>query len=116
GLDPVPWTPNCVTTSRRCPMARTSRFSREFREEAVRLTRLPGNTYRSVGADLGVSHEAVRRWALAFDAQANPRERNALDAHTELVSLPRRGRVLDDEREILVTVSAFLPGEPSRHG
>ena len=38
-------------------MARTTRFSREFREEAVRLARQPGATLRSVGADLGVSHE-----------------------------------------------------------
>jgi transposase len=97
-------------------MARTSRFSREFREEAVRLARLPGNTYRSVGADLGVSHEAVRRWALAFEAQASPRERKALDEHAELVTLRRRVRILEEEREILVKASAFLARETSRRG
>src|SRR3954454_8113124 len=98
----------------RCFMARTSRYSKEFREEAVRLTRLPGNTYRSVGADLGVSHEAIRHWSLAFDAHASPRERAALGEHAELVTLRRRVRVLEEEREILVKASAFLARETRR--
>jgi transposase len=115
GVDPVSWTPDCVTTFHEvCPMARTSRFSREFREEATRLARLPGHTLRSVGADLGVSHETIRRWVEQFEAQASPRERAALDDHTEVVALRRRVRVLEEEREILVKASAFLARETRR--
>ncbi len=95
-------------------MARTSRFSGEFRAEAVRLARLPGNTLRSVGKDLGVSHETIRRWVEAFEREASPRERKALDEHAELVTLRRRVRVLEEEREILVKASAFLARETSR--
>jgi len=95
-------------------MARTSRFSREFRAEAVRLARQPGNTLRSVGADLGVSHETIRQWIEQFDRRASPRERASLDEHAELVALRRRVRVLEDEREILVKASAFLARETKR--
>lgn len=95
-------------------MARTSPFTREFREEAVRLARLPGNTLRSVGEDLGVSHEAIRRWSLRFSAEADARERQALEDHVELVTLRRRVRVLEREREILVKASAFLARETTR--
>lgn len=95
-------------------MARTTRFSREFREEAVRLARQPGTTLRSVGADLGVSHETIRRWVEQYEAQASPRERRVLDEHTEVVALRRRVRVLEEEREILVKASAFLARETSR--
>jgi transposase len=95
-------------------MARRSRFSREFREEAVRLSRLPGNTLRSVGDDLGVSHETIRKWSLAYDASATPEARRALDEHTQLVALRRRVKVLEEEREILVKASAFLARETRR--
>ena len=49
-------------------MPRRSKYSREFMEEAVRLSRQPGHTYRSVGKDLGLSHEAVRSWAIKLSA------------------------------------------------
>jgi transposase len=95
-------------------MARTSRFSKEYREEAVRLARLPGNTLRSVGDDLGVSRETIRRWVEQVETQASPREQAALDDHAEVVTLRRRVRVLEEEREILVKASAFLARETRR--
>ena len=95
-------------------MTRTSRFTREFRAEAVTLARQRGNTLRSVGADLGVSHETIRKWSKQFEREADPRERAALDEHTELVALRRRVRVLEEEREILVKASAFLARETRR--
>jgi transposase len=95
-------------------MARRSRFSKEFREEAVRLSRLPGNTLRSVAADLGVSHETVRKWSAAYDRSATPEAQRALDEHVQLVALRRRVKVLEEEREILVKASAFLARETRR--
>lgn len=97
-------------------MARRSRFSKEFRAEAIRLARQPGNTHVSVGADLGVSHTTIGNWVRAFEAQADPRERTAFDEHAELVALRRRVRVLDEERAILVKASAFLARETRRRG
>jgi transposase len=39
----------------------------EFRAEAVRLARAPGNTIRQVARDLGVANESLRRWVLHAD-------------------------------------------------
>jgi transposase len=95
-------------------MPRRSHFSAEFRAEAVRLARSPGNTAVSVGADLGVSHTTIGRWIQEFDATASPRERLAADEHAELIGLRRRVRVLEEEREILVKAAAFFARESDR--
>jgi transposase len=95
-------------------MGRKSRFSREARAEAVRLAREPGNTFASVGRDLGVHHLTVRRWADAFEAEQDPATRQARVEHAELVALRRRVRVLEEEREILAKAAAFLARETER--
>jgi transposase len=95
-------------------MGRRSRFSREARAEAVRLARQPGNTFGSVGHDLGVHRITVRRWALALDAEEDPAARRAREEHAELVALRRRVRVLEEEREILAKAAAFLARETGR--
>jgi transposase len=95
-------------------MARQSTFSAEFRAEAVRLAREPGNTYQSVGDDLGVSRETVRRWARELGASEDPAARAAAEEHAELVMLRRRVKVLEQEREILVKAAAFFARESDR--
>jgi transposase len=95
-------------------MGRKPSQSVEFRDEAVRLARLPGNTYQSVGRDLGVSRESIRRWTLAFDAREGPGPRLVSEEHAELVALRRRVRVLEEEREILVKAAAFFARENGR--
>ena len=82
-------------------MGRKSLYSREFMEEAVALARQPGHNYITVGRDLGISRETVRKWALRLDAEADPVLRRAREEHTELVALRRRVKVLEEEREIL---------------
>jgi transposase len=95
-------------------MGRRSRFSREFREEAVRLSREPGHTYQSVANDLGVSREAVRKWAIALAAESDPLVRQARAEHAELLALRRRVGVLEEEREILAKAAAFRARETGR--
>lgn len=51
-----------------------SPYSEEFRAEAVRLAREPGNTMRSVARDLGVSYESVRKWVHQTDIDEGRRE------------------------------------------
>jgi transposase len=91
---------------------RRSKYSREFMEEAVRLSRQPGHTYRSVGKDLGLSHEAVRSWAIKLSA--DPIVQQARDEHLELLALRRRVKVLEEEREILAKAAAFRVRETER--
>jgi transposase len=88
-----------------------SRYSREFRVEAVRLLHEPGHTNESVGRDLGLSRETIRQWAKKLAAEEDPAVRRARQEHAELVVLRRRIRVLEEEREILAKAAAFRARE-----
>jgi transposase-like protein len=95
-------------------MGRESKYSAEFRAEAVRLSREPGQSSETVGADLGVTGMTIRNWRKEFDTAANPEVRRARTEHAELVALRRRLRVLEEEREILAKAAAFLDREHVR--
>jgi transposase len=95
-------------------MGRRSRYSVEFRAEAVRLSREPGRSSETVGADLGVSGMTIRNWRKAFEAAADPEVRQARAEHAELVTLRRRLKVLEEERVILSKAAAFLDREIGR--
>jgi transposase len=95
-------------------MPRKSRFSRSAQAAAVRLAREAGNSFDTVGRDLGVHPITVRRWARALDAREDPAERRAREQEAELVALRRRVRVLEEEREILAKAAAFLAQETGR--
>lgn len=95
-------------------MGRKSRYSTEFQAAAVRLLLEPGATNESVGRDLGVSRETIRKWAKRLAAETDPEVRQARQAHAELVALRRRVKVLEEEREILAKAAAFLDRETGR--
>lgn len=100
-------------------MGRKSKYSAEFRAEAVRLSREPGHSSETVGADLGLTGITIRRWRHEFEATADPELRRARAEHAELVGLRRRVRVLEEERQILAKAAAFLgreiePGRDAR--
>ena len=93
---------------------RKSRFSREARAAAVQLAQEAGNSFVSIGRDLGVHAATVRRWARALEAEQDPATHQARVEHAELVALRRRVRVLEEEREILAKAAAFLARETGR--
>lgn len=95
-------------------MGRKSRYSPEFQAAAVRLLLEPGATNESVGRDLGVSRETIRKWAKRLATQTDPEVRLAREEHAELVALRRRVKVLEEEREILAKAAAFLGREHGR--
>lgn len=95
-------------------MGMKSKYSAEFRAEAVRLSREPGQSSESVAADLGVSGMTIRNWRKEFEAAADPELRRARTEHAELVALRRRVKVLEEEREILAKAAAFLDPERGR--
>jgi transposase-like protein len=95
-------------------LGRSSKYSVEFQTEAVRLLLEPGATNESVGRDLGVSRETIRRWAKELAAEADPEVRRARAEHAELVRLRRRVRVLEEEREILSKAAACRARETER--
>ena len=95
-------------------MGNRSKYSPEFQAEAVRLSREPGQTYGSVGRDLGLSRETIRLWAKRLAAEQDPAVRLARAEHAELVALRRRLRVVEEEREILAKAAAFRVRETGR--
>jgi transposase len=106
-----------VTTefcSQEVVMGRKSKYSREFRAEAVRLAREPGRSPESVGADMGVSQWTIRRWEKALAAYEDAAAMRAREEHAELVALRRRVKLLEEERAILAKAAAFRAQEADR--
>ena len=95
-------------------MGRKSKYSWEFKAEAVRLSREPGRSSVDVAADLGLHSITIRRWRKEFEDAADPELRRARADHAELVRLRRRVRVLEEEREILAKAAAFRDQETER--
>src|SRR6266508_2778538 len=82
-----------------------------FWSEAVRLTREPGNTIKSVARDLGVSYEGLRRYVHQADVDGGLAEGLTSDERAELVRLRRENRTLRMEREILKKAAVFFATE-----
>jgi len=83
----------------------------EFRAEAVRLARAPGNTIRQVARDLGVANESLRRWVLQTEIDRGDAPGLTTDERAELARLRRENRTLRVEREILKKAAAFFARE-----
>lgn len=84
-----------------------SRYSEDFKKEAVRLYRSSGKGCRPVAEELGVSAYALRQWVDKYsDEQAV-----TLTEREELRKLRRENRILREEREILRKAAAFFAKE-----
>ena len=95
-------------------MGRKSKYSAEFKAAAVRLSREPGRSSVDVAADLGLHSITIRRWRKEFEEAVNPELRRARAEHAELVTLRRRIRMLEEERQILAKAAAFRDQETGR--
>ena len=74
-------------------------FTKEFRREAVRLSRESGRTIREIAEDLGVALSTLSRWRRE-EADAAPLPVPD-DPHKELARLRRENEVLRQERDLL---------------
>jgi transposase len=100
-------------------MAGRSKFSREFREQAVELVRSSGKTILEVARDLGISDTALGNWVRADRAgrgEADAVGQGSLtgDERSELARLRREDATLRQEREILKKAAAFFAQESTR--
>jgi len=86
-------------------------YGPSFWADAVRLTREPGNTIRSVARDLGVSYEGLRRYVHQANVDAGAAEGLTSEERAELVRLRRENRTLRMEREILKKAAVFFAAE-----
>jgi transposase len=89
-----------------------SRYSAEFRAEAIRLVRTSGKSKTAIAHDLGISLEALRAWVRQAELDAGERHDGlTTDEVAELRRLRRENKILREEREILVKAAAFF-GSP----
>ena len=77
-----------------------SPYSEEFRSEAVRLAREPGNTIRQVARELGVSYESLRKWVHQGDVDDGCKEGLTTEERDELRRLRKENHRLRQERDI----------------
>ncbi len=92
---------------------RRSRYTPEFRAEAVRLYRSVERekSMRQVATELGISNETLRSWIKQEDIDGGLREGLSSEERRELSRLRRENRVLQEEREILKKAAAFFAKE-----
>ncbi len=78
-------------------------FSPEFKAEAVRMSKEPGQSIAQVAKDLGVADGVLRSWIKQADADSGANKSNILTTveKEELSALRKEVRQLRMEREIL---------------
>jgi transposase len=88
-------------------------YTAAFRADAVQLVAQSGKSLRQVAADLGLSTESLRRWALQarIDTGKGPDGALTTEEREELRRLRRENTTLRMEREILKKAAAFFAKE-----
>lgn len=95
-------------------MAAPKKYPDELRARAVRLYRstTPRPTFRQLGEQLGVHHEALRNWVRQAEADDGERDdRPTSSENEELRRLRKENAELKRANEILEAASAFFAQE-----
>ena len=86
------------------------KFTKEFKEEAVRLISEEGYSYAEAGRNLGVNPNLLSRWKREFEGvEIDPG--SAVSMQAELKRLRKENKRLKMEREILKKAAAFFAKE-----
>ncbi|WP_375547185.1 IS3 family transposase [Micromonospora chalcea] len=103
-------------------MGRPSKYTEEFRRDAVDLVRSSRRPINQVARELGMSHETLRNWVRAAERQiqtgsgASGEALSVADKDAEIARLRREVAELRQEKEILRKAAAYFEGDGSVTG
>ena len=92
-------------------MGRLSKWSPEFREEAIRLYRESDESVTAVARRLGLGPETFRKWVRQDEIERGARDGTTREEHAEIVKLRRQVRRLEEEKLILQKAAAYFARE-----
>jgi transposase len=92
-------------------MGRLSKWSPEFREEAIRLYRESDESVTAVARRLGLGPETFRKWVRQDEIERGARDGTTREEHAEIVALRRQVRRLEEEKLILQKAAAYFARE-----
>ncbi|GAA4264349.1 transposase [Dactylosporangium darangshiense] len=101
-------------------LGRPSKYTEEFRRDAVELVRSSGRPINEVARELGLSHETLRNWVRRQDPPARPQDAaaggglSAADKDAEIARLRAEVAELRVEKEILRKAAAYFAREMDR--
>lgn len=94
-------------------MAPPSKYSPEFREEAVQLALASNKPIAHVAREIGMNPETLRTWVRQHERSSEDRGPElALDERTELKELRRMNRELEMENSFLKKCAAYFAKDP----
>lgn len=90
-------------------------YTKEFKEEAIKLVTEQGYSHSEAGKNLGISHVNISRWVAELrGTQGAVKKKAELGAEQkELEELRKENKRLKMEREILKKAAAFFANESS---
>jgi transposase len=89
-----------------------SRYTEEFKAEAIQLARSsPEKSIRQLAYELGITDQTLRNWIKQTEIDRGEREGLTTKEREELKRLRRENRILREEREILKKAAAFFAKE-----
>lgn len=104
------------------PLGRPSKYTQEFRRDAVELVRSSGRPINEVARELGMSHETLRNWVRKQEQQASGAGSavqagaglSMADKDAEIAQLRAEVAELRQEKEILRKAAAYFAKEMGR--
>jgi transposase len=93
-------------------MMRSSRYSAEFKSEAVKQVLERGYTRKEVAERLGISAQSLYRWIDEYTGGNHVHGNTKQDRDAEIAKLKAENKRLREERDILKKAAAFFAREP----
>ncbi|MBA8667987.1 transposase [Holosporaceae bacterium 'Namur'] len=88
-------------------MSKLRKYSKEFKEEAVKLVRNSGKTYSEISGDLSIPRSTLALWMKGRESLGGESSLNK----EEIKALRKENLILKEEREILKKALAIFSGK-----